>query len=518
MNRIPLILMLFVTIAIGVALVGCSGTGVPAENPFVAAPDLPDADVPKPDIPQAEDGDEQPMCAEGELFHLGACVDGNTVISVPDPGLRACMHVALGTSEEVPITIAEARSVTAISTSSYYKPSNDSEEIADLTGIEHFTNLTQLWIKDGTIDDISALRGLVHLDALVLYRNQITDISPLENLRELRFLILSENQISDIRPLTNLSNLEALSLSSNMISDVGALSSMTNLCILDLSENSSDFELETLQTLRVLSDAGAFRRSAFLDGGYIGYGIDLSGSVDLDDPDVIAFVEELRSQGVDVKIDERPQPSDGTVNKYKETVVNIPDPVLRMRIKEALSINPDDSILSTHAKTLTSLDARGCGSDVRCDTDDDEEKIQSIAGLASFTNLESLNLGCNQISDISDLEGMENLTWISLSYNQISDISALEGMGDLEALYLSGNQIRNISPLKRMGHVNYLTLVSNPLGDIMALRRMYEAGSFAEDSRVSDYNIQISVSDLWPRQNFITLNYLESRDVEIERY
>ena len=63
---------------------------------------------------------------------------------------------------------------------------------------------------------------------LYLYENQITDISPLAHLTQLTTLDLSNNQIKDVTPLTKLTSLEKLLLKGNPIEDTSPLNALLN--------------------------------------------------------------------------------------------------------------------------------------------------------------------------------------------------------------------------------------------------------------------------------------------------
>jgi Leucine-rich repeat (LRR) protein len=68
--------------------------------------------------------------------------------------------------------------------------------IVSLVGIEYATNLTELYLYDNQISDISALAGLTNLKELYLYNNQISDISALAELKNLIALSLTENPLN----------------------------------------------------------------------------------------------------------------------------------------------------------------------------------------------------------------------------------------------------------------------------------------------------------------------------------
>ena len=114
---------------------------------------------------------------------------------------------------------------------------NTKGEIANLKGIEYFSNLNSLYLTYYSIDDISVLAELNQLNELYLQGNNISDISALSGLTNLSYLDLGQNDISDISALSNLTNLNRLELYCNNISDIIALSNLTDLRYLDLNSN-----------------------------------------------------------------------------------------------------------------------------------------------------------------------------------------------------------------------------------------------------------------------------------------
>ena len=67
--------------------------------------------------------------------------------------------------------------------------------------------------------------------------------------------------------------------------------------------------------------------------------------------------------------------------------------------------------------------------------------------IARLTNLTSLGLGFNTITDVSPLAKLTNLTRLSLIYNEIRDISPLAGLTNLTWLAVRENPIQDTSPL-----------------------------------------------------------------------
>ena len=67
--------------------------------------------------------------------------------------------------------------------------------------------------------------------------------------------------------------------------------------------------------------------------------------------------------------------------------------------------------------------------------------------LGTLTQLETLYLNRNQITDISVLKGLILLRVLFLHNNQISQIASLSGLRNLSTLHLQNNLISDISPL-----------------------------------------------------------------------
>ena len=100
---------------------------------------------------------------------------------MPDPALRQAVRERLDMPSDAPLTQTYLQQrLTSLDVRG--------KGIADLTGVEHATDL----------------------QALVLIENKIHDISPLSGLTNLGFLDLGGNQISDLRPLAALTRLETV--------------------------------------------------------------------------------------------------------------------------------------------------------------------------------------------------------------------------------------------------------------------------------------------------------------------
>ena len=162
----------------------------------------------------------------GTLVLVAAAQAADVII--PDPNLEAALLEALG-KQMPPVTDDDLSRMVRFEA--------PERQIADLTGLEHATQLQELDLKANLLTDISVLAQLVRLQRLGLGSNQITDLTSLAELTELTGVDLAGNQISDISPLSGLTNLEELGLSENQISDLSPLAGLASLEELGLSTN-----------------------------------------------------------------------------------------------------------------------------------------------------------------------------------------------------------------------------------------------------------------------------------------
>ena len=153
----------------------------------------------------------------------------------PDTRLETTIREAID-KPEGPISRSELKALTSLR---YIPTASDTlgKFIADLTGLEYCTNLTDLNLSKTQLSDLSPLASLTNLTELSLEQNEISDISPLASLTNLTELSLKWNEISDVSPLASLTNLTELNLWKNQITDISPLTSLTNLTELNLAAN-----------------------------------------------------------------------------------------------------------------------------------------------------------------------------------------------------------------------------------------------------------------------------------------
>ena len=150
-------------------------------------------------------------------------------VNVPDAKLAAILRDAFNLNPNQDITVNDLlrlRFITLID-----------QEIRDLTGLEHATNIERFILGSNQISDLRPISGLTKLTHLYLDSNQISDLTPLSGLTNLRILDVRDNQISDLTPLSGLTNLRILDVSFNRIDDLTPLSQLTPLTWLSVGNN-----------------------------------------------------------------------------------------------------------------------------------------------------------------------------------------------------------------------------------------------------------------------------------------
>jgi internalin A len=396
----------------------------------------------------------------------------------PDENLEAAVREAIGKPEGA-LLISDLEGLTSLDASGGWN-------IADLTGLEHCTSLTELDLSWNQLSDLSPLSGLTSLTVLHLSWNQISDVSVLSGLTSLTELDLSDNQISDLTPLQELTNLTSLNLGGNQISDITPLVDNEGLSAWD----TVDLRVNPLSAQSLNTS-----------------------------------IPQLEARGVEVLYCGEPQ------------AVTFPDANLEAAIREAIG-KPEGPIDICDLERLTSLyaanrniaDLTGLEHCINLTSLTlSMNPLSDISALSGLTSLTYLNLSGNQISDILPLSGLTSLTWLNLSGNQISDILPLSGLTSLTVLVLEHNPLSDISPLSGLTSLTDLWLsynqISNvsPLSGLTSLTVLHLSGNQISDITPLVDNEGLSAGDtleLWgdplsAESLSVLIPQLQDRGVEV---
>lgn len=93
----------------------------------------------------------------------------------------------------------------------------------------HATNLKELFLGEGSFDDLSPISGATQLESLRASINQVSDLKPLSKLKKLDRLDLGRTQVKDLGPLSELTALTELSLDGTQVEDLSPLAKLTQL-------------------------------------------------------------------------------------------------------------------------------------------------------------------------------------------------------------------------------------------------------------------------------------------------
>ena len=115
--------------------------------------------------------------------------------------------------------------------------------------------------------------------------------------------------------------------------------------------------------------------------------------------------------------------------------------------------------------------------------------ITCLAGLEYATNLKSLVIGGNQISDLTPLANLRRLKHLYIGGNRISDLTPLRNLRSLQRFGALRNQISDISVLAGLLSLRYLRLAGNPISDTCPLAGL---------PRLRDVDIEISCPEHVP--------------------
>lgn len=141
-----------------------------------------------------------------------------------DANLRDCIKENLGLANADPITADLVFNTTAINCFC--------QNIADVDGIQYFTNLRSLNFVNNALVDIRPIANLTALTDLKLSGNFIDDLEtnfPLSSLTSLTSLDLSNNQIGNTTAFATLTNLSFISLANNRLSEIESLAANTGV-------------------------------------------------------------------------------------------------------------------------------------------------------------------------------------------------------------------------------------------------------------------------------------------------
>jgi internalin A len=473
---------------------------------------------------------------------------------IPDPNLQALIRSALA------IPISSTNSLTTSNLLALTTLSGYSRGITDLTGLEQATNLRRLYLTGNAISDLTPLQSLSGLVNLEVDRNQIVNASPLAGLTNLVSLALGGNPIDDYSALgsltsltslslfngnlptlgllTNLTRLSALNVYGNGLPDLSPLLTLTNLATLDLRRNGfTNFDgLAGLTNLTQLYLGGnavskvaflpALTHLTFLDLDYdqITDVSPLAGLTNLTylvlsgNPGITNFPTLTNLTGL-VNLELR----SGAVSnlafvsgwsrlRFVDLAYNsITDPSPLNQLTNLVALNLSGNPSGTNLPSITNLSSLWLFN----------QSLTNVSFLTNRTSLTALGLDDNQIADPSPLKALTNLHYLGLSRNPLANYGFtnltsltglwIEGVGNTNLNFLSGltalqnlslrsNRCTDLSPLTNLLHLSTLYAANNRLTDAANLSNLNILTNFSSLTRVE---LSANLQNLTPGSSLV---------------
>lgn len=410
-----------------------------------------------------------------------------SLISIPDPNLEQAL-ITLGIDTDGIINGVMLQNDTIGVTSLDVSNQN----ITDLTGIEHFTDLLTLFAVDNNLTTIDVSQNTA-LTGLVLTLNNLSSVD-VSNNTNLSTLILSNNQITSI-DLSSNTALSKLYLQDNLLSSIDT-STLIQLSEFVISRNNlTDLDLTTnpalIQVLCSENNLSNFNIQNGFNTAINGIFFDATLNPNLT---CIQVDDEIYSRNNWLSIDSQ---TDFSTNCAAITF-NIPDPNFELALIN-LGIDTDATVnglmLEIDTQGVTSLDVNS-------------ENISDLTGIEFFTELEDLTAFNNNLLSIDlsqntqlisavlainnlttiDLSNNPNLISISLNQNSLTSIDLSNNLSLLQ-VFLNDNNIDDID-VSLLASLENFGIANNNLNDLDVSQNTNLTSLFCNDNDLFSLNVQ----------------------------
>ena len=199
--------------------------------------------------------------------------------------------------------------------------------------------------------------------------------------------------------------------------------------------------------------------------------------------------------------------AEGTTHLVPPPRVEFVDPTLATAVRKALDLDTQGGhieLLQIPEAELPKLTALQYSSNDERNPPNFRSKIINLTGLEHATQLATLSLPENNISDLSPLAQLTQLTTLDLSDNNISDLTPLAQLTQLTTLSLGGwdgNEISNILPLGQLTQLITLDLSDNNISDLTPLAQLTQLTMLSLPEN--------NISDLTPLSQLTQLTELD---------
>jgi Leucine-rich repeat (LRR) protein len=355
--------------------------------------------------------------------------------------------------------------------------------IANWNPLSTLTNLTELHVQSDSLVDLSFLPPSPNLAMLDITLNRISNSAPLTGLKRLHYVLAGYNRFTAISNLSDLprlwyadvrTNLLDISPGSSSTIVIGTLSNRmvavdyvpqnqpptVNLSAIwpiaaDVTSPPLGFDVsDDLTASSLLTVSAISSNLALLPNANIALGITSSNRT----LTVTPITGKTGNTLVTLTVTDETALS--TVASVLITVVtqqnvSIPDTNLRAAVRAAIG-KPSGALNNVDLLKLNQLTANFAG-------------IADLTGLEWASNLTSLSLAGNSVTNLSKIQALPTLRILTLDSNPLSQVSQLASMTNLVELSLLGDSISNLTFLNSLTSLSLLNLNNNLISDLSSL-------------------------------------------------
>ena len=353
----------------------------------------------------------------------------------PDANFRAALAKIFG--------ISEGDEITSVRISVTHLLRVSSKKIADLTGIEHFTALTELYCDNNQLTSLDVSKNTA-LTELNCWGNQLTSVNVSKN-AALTWLNCGNNQLTSLDVSQN-TLLEYLSCRDNQLSSLNILENTAltelycqnnQLTSLDVSKNTALTELWCYNN-QIKGEAMDALVASLLtvESGYFS----VIGMKDANGGNVCtkAQVAIAKEKGWTVYFNngnnnKEYEGSDPNIKSVVLDAENFPDANFRAALVSIFGISEGDDITSVRISVTHLLYVSN-------------KKIADLTGIEHFTALKTLHCFNNQLTSL-DVSKNTALTELNCHSNQLTSLDVSKNTA-LTELHCYNNQLTSLDVSK----------------------------------------------------------------------
>jgi Leucine-rich repeat (LRR) protein len=397
-----------------------------------------------------------------------------------------------------------------------------SNPIANWNPISSLTNLSELYVQSDSLVDLSFLPASPRLEKLDITLNRITNAASLSALKGLHYLLAGYNRLTEISNLSDLPRLWYADVRTNLL-DISP-NSDTSIIISDLASRMVAVDYVPQNQPPTINLPAIWPIAANVTSAPLAFDVSddvtasnllmvtaVSSNLVLIPNSNIALATTSSNRTLTVTpVTGKTGNTLVTVTVTDETAlstmasvlitvvaqqnVTIPDVNLRAAVRAAIgkpsgALNNID-LLSLNqltanfagiadltglewASNLTSLSLAG-------------NSVSNLARIQNLPSLRTLTLDSNPLSNLSQLAIMTNLVELSLVNDSVSNVAFLNNLTGLSLLNLNNNLVADVSPISFLNNLNYLFLGQNLLTNISPLLNL---------PRLTDTDVTLNLLD-----------------------